>query len=151
MWRPKLTVLIGALLLSFAVPRVSAAQMLISESEAKLPPSQDASMVTRGLTRGPAIEQISPALGATTVKSPMMLKIKFIARNNVDVDPASVKLTYLKVPQVDLSDRIKSYVTKDGITMAAAEVPPGNHVLRLDVKDKEGRTASSTITLTVVK
>lgn len=149
MWHSKLTVLIGALALVCAFPKISSAQMLISEAEAKLPQAQDSSMATRGLTRGPAIELISPAIGTTSVKSPLPLKIKFTGRNNIAIDPASVKLTYLKAPPVDLTERVKSYVSKDGIDMAAAEVPPGTHVLRLDVKDTEGRTASSTITLSV--
>ena len=127
----------------------AAAEVLISETEAKLPQAQDSSMATRGLTRGPAIEQISPTLGTTNVKSPLVLKIKFTARNNVAIDPATVKVTYLKLPTVDLTDRIKPHVTKDGIDMTGAEVPPGTHTLRIDLKDTEGRAASSTITLSV--
>ena len=152
MWHPKLTMLIGALAsaaLACAYPQISAAQMLISETEAKLPLSPDSGMATRGLTRGPAVEMISPALGASNVKSPLPLKIKFTGRNNIAIDPASVKLTYLRFPTVDVTERIKSYVTKDGIDMAQAEVPPGTHVLRLDVKDAEGRSTSTTITLSV--
>ncbi len=149
MWHPKFTVLIGALVLICAFPQISTAQMLISDDEAKLPSVTDSAMATRGLTRGPAIELLSPAIGTTNVKSPLPLKIKFTARNNVAVDPASVRLTYLKAPAIDLTDRIKKYTSKDGIDMAAAEVPPGTHILRLDLKDAEGRTATSTITLSV--
>ncbi len=152
MWHPKLTLLIGAFALSAlmcALPQIATAQMLISETEAKLPTSQDSTMATRGLTRGPAIEMISPAHGARNVKAPLPFKVKFTGRNNVAIDPASVKLTYLRFPTVDLTERIKSYLTKDGIDMARAEVPPGTHVLRLDVKDTEGRATSATITLSV--
>ena len=149
MWYPKFTVLAGALALTCALPQISAAQVLISEAEAKLPQAQDSSIATRGLTRGPGIELMAPAIGTTSVKSPLPLKIKFTARNNVAIDPASVKLTYLRSPPVDLTDRVKAYVTKDGLEMVAAEAPPGTHVLRLDVKDAEGRSASTTITLSV--
>jgi hypothetical protein len=78
-----------------------------------------------------------------------LLKVKFIARNNVAIDPASVKLTYLRARPVDLSERIKAYVTKEGLEMNAAGVPPGTHVLCLDVEGAEGRSASTTITLSV--
>jgi hypothetical protein len=152
MWHPKLTMLIGVLALAAltcAFPQISAAQILISETEAKLPPSPDSGMATRGLTRGPAIEQIAPAPGAHNVKSPLPLKIKFTGRNNVAIDPASIKLIYLRLPTVDVTERIKSYVSKDGIDMAQAEVPPGTHVLRLDVKDTEGRSTSTMITFSV--
>lgn len=149
MWHRKVTGLICSLILICALPQVCAAQLLISEAEAKLPQAQEASITTRGITRGPAIELVSPALGTTNVKSPIPLSIKFTGRNNIAIDPASVKLTYLKFPHVDLTERIKSYVTKDGIEMKAAEVPPGNHTLRLEVKDTEGRSTTSTITLSV--
>jgi hypothetical protein len=102
-----------------------------------------------GIVRGPGMELISPANGTTSLKSPLPLKIKFIPRNNVPVDPASVRLTYLKVPIIDLTERVKAYVTKDGLEMAVAEVPPGTHVLRLDLKDAEGRAATMTIMLSV--
>lgn len=151
---PKVTGFIGALFLGalfsiFVTPQVSLAQVLISDAEAKLPQAQESGMATRGITRGPGIEVVSPAIGTTNVKSPIPLEIKFIGRNNVAVDPATVKLTYVKFPTVDLTDRVKSYVTKDGLKMDAAVVPPGNHVLRLEVRDTEGRSATSTITLSV--
>ena len=145
----RLAAILGALLLSFATPQICVAQMLISQAEANLPQSSEVGIATRGLTRGPAIELVSPAAGTSNVRSPMPLKIKFTGRNNVAIDQASVKLTYLKTPSVDLTERIKSYLTKDGLEMNAAEVPPGNHVLRLEVKDAEGRSTSQTITLSI--
>src|SRR5262245_44549306 len=46
----KVATLIGALMLSCAMPHLAAAQMLISESEANLPQAQDTAMATRGIT-----------------------------------------------------------------------------------------------------
>jgi hypothetical protein len=124
------------------------AEVLITADESKLPPSVNVGITTRGLTRGPGIEQISPSptLG---VASPLPLKIKFDIRNKVEIDPDSVKLTYLKANPVDITDRIKKHVTGTGIEMDQAEVPPGTHVLRLDIKDKEGRTGTAMIKLVV--
>lgn len=123
--------------------------MLISEAEAKLPQATDSGMATRGITRGPGIEIVSPAAGTQNIKSPLPLRVKFIGRNSISIDPASVKLTYLRVPTVDLTNRVKPHVTKDGIDMEQADVPPGNHVIRVDLKDTEGRSATTTITLSV--
>jgi hypothetical protein len=55
----------------------------------------------------------------------------------------------LKAPLVDLTDRIKPYVKPDGIEMNRAEVPKGVHLLRLDLKDQQGRVATSMLKLTV--
>jgi hypothetical protein len=145
----KITMVAGALALVFALPQFARAETLISAAEAKLPLAPETGMATRGLTRGPAIEQISPAPTVQNLKSPLPLKIKFTGRNNVAIDPASVRLTYLKAPSVDLTDRIKTHITANGIDMPQAEVPPGVHILRLDVKDSEGRATTATIKLTV--
>jgi hypothetical protein len=126
--------------------------VLITEAEAGLPSPADLSMVTRGLTRGPVVEQVTPDPDSTApVKSPLPLKIKFQTRNNVPIDKDSVKLTYVRTPGVDLTNRIKAYVGDDGIEMKAAEVPPGKHVIRIELKDQQGRSTTGTIKLTVTK
>ena len=122
--------------------------MLITEAEAKLPASSDVAMTTRGMTRGPGVQQISPNPDSG-VPSPVPLKVKFVPRNNVAIDPESVKVIYLKSKSVDLTERIKKHMTADGIDMANAEVPPGTHHLRINLKDSQGRTTTATIKLTV--
>jgi hypothetical protein len=130
------------------VPGTGSAETLISEAESKLPPSTDVGLTTRGLTRGPGIELVSPGT-ERGVQSPVPLKVKFIARNNVGIDVDTVKITYLKAQSVDLTGRIKKYVTADGIDMANAEVPPGTHHLRISLKDKQERTSTVTVKLIV--
>lgn len=124
------------------------AEVLITRAESELPATANIAMTTRGITRGPGIEQLSPNPDQR-VQSPLPLKIKFQTRNNVEVDPASIKLIYLKATPVDLTDRIKAHIKPDGIEMNQAEVPPGAHSLRLDLKDKQGRAATAIIKLTV--
>ena len=130
------------------VPSTGSAETLISEAEAKLPPSTDVGLTTRGLTRGPGIELVSPST-ERGVQSPVPLRVKFIARNNVGIDVDTVKITYLKAQSVDLTGRVKKYVTADGIDMANAEVPPGTHHLRISLKDKQERTSTVTVKLIV--
>lgn len=43
-------------------------------------------------------------------------------------------MTYLKSPSVDLTPRLKPFVKPDGIDMPDAELPVGDHVIRVDVK-----------------
>ena len=128
---------------------VMSADVLITEAEAKLPSPGDTMMATRGLTRGPGVEQVAPDPGSKGVKSPLPLNIRFVGRNNVAIDPGSVKLIYLRSPSVDLTERIKAHVTPDGIEMSQVKVPLGTHVLRLDVRDVQGRASTATIKLVV--
>jgi hypothetical protein len=123
-------------------------EMLISTSEAALPPRVDASLNLRGLTRGPSLDQISPK-PAMSVRSPLALKIKFTAHNNAKVDATSMTASYLKLTPVDLTERLRKYTTGDGIDMPDAEIPPGTHLLRLELKDSLGRTTVSVIKLLV--
>ena len=125
------------------------ADVLITESEAKLPAQPKVTTITRGLTRGPGIEQLSPNPDQGA-HSPLPLKIKFLIRNKVEIDSASVKLVYLKAMPIDLTERIRKHLTLDGIEMDQAEVPRGIHMLRLDLKDKQGRVGTAIIKLTVI-
>lgn len=134
-----------------ALTGAARAEQLITAAEAALPAPPELGLTLRGITRGPAIDQIEPSPDAKDVASPMSLKIGFSARNNATIDPGSVKVTYIKSPSVDLTERMKAYVTPDGIDMKKAELPPGNHVIRIDLKDSQGRTATSTIKLSVKK
>jgi hypothetical protein len=140
--------LLGGLALAGLVDSAARAEVLITVEEAKLPASSNAALPRRGVTRGPGIEQESPPSNQV-VRSPLSFKIKFEPRNKVAIDLPTAKLVYLKAVPVDLTGRIKSHITADGIAMDQAEVPPGVHVLRLDVKDMQGREATALITLKV--
>ena len=144
--------IIALLALVFAWLPAHAADVLITEAEASLPAPGDVSLATRGLTRGPVVEQVSPNPDLKTpVTSPLPLKIKFQTRNNVPIDKDSIKITYVRSPNVDLTGRIKAHLADDGIEIKEAQVPPGTHVIRIELKDQQGRSSSGTIKLSVAK
>lgn len=140
-------VLLGAVCLAAIAAH---AAPLITESESQLPAAAS-SIATRGITRGPGIRVISPDPAAENVKSPFSLKVAFEPRGGARIDPASVRVSYLKAPAVDLSERIKPGLSEKGISMENAEVPPGEHQIRLTVQDTEGRQTSAVINLKVVR
>jgi hypothetical protein len=121
---------------------------LITRAEAALPPNADVGLDLRGMSRGPSLEQISPK-PAVSVRSPFVFKIKFIPHNNTTVDIKALKVSYLRLTPVDLTARLRDYTKGDGIDMPDAEVPPGTHLLRLELKDSLGRASISTIKLVV--
>lgn len=147
--RQTLLAIASAVALLAGLPNAQA-EVLITKAEAELPTATGFGSTPRGLTRGPGVEQLSPS-PLKSMASPIPLLIKFVPRNNVAIDPASVKLTYLKSKPVDLTKRILSHVTEDGIDMSQAEVPPGTHVMRIEVMDKEGRSGSAIIKLVVAE
>ena len=123
--------------------------VLITETEANLPSLPDSALTMRaGVTRGPKIVLLSPTANAN-LKSPFHLQLKFETFGGAKIDPESLKVTYLKNPSVDLTTRIAPLTQGNGIDVAAAEVPPGTHHIRVNVKDSEGRAGSANFALKV--
>lgn len=147
--KPKCVAFVGALVLNlFGACGSHAAEtvVLITEQEAALPTPPD--LPFRGVTRGPAIEQVEPK-AAKVMTSPTPLKIRFRARNNTEIDPQSVQVTYVKTPLVDLTQRLKAVISDRGIDIESTRVPAGTHVLKIDVSDSVGRTSTALVRLVV--
>jgi len=124
-----------------------AAMVLITEAEANLPPLKGAVATDqRGITRGPKIEFVSDS---DPSHSPMHFQLKFVSYGGAKIDPNSVKFTYLKTPSVDLTSRVKPFVQTTGIDIPDAQLPAGDHVLRVDIKDLDGRIGSTIFALKV--
>lgn len=124
-----------------------AATQLITEEEAKLPPPKGAVATDRrGILRGPKVEFVAPS---DAVSSPLHLVLRFESFGGAKIDPGSVKVMFLRTPNVDLTERIKPFVRADGINMQDAELPAGEYMVRVDVKDSDGRPGTSVFTLKV--
>lgn len=124
------------------------AAQLITAEEAKLPPPKGAIATDRrGITRGPKVDIMT---AAEQVKSPMHLQLKFEPYGGAKIDPESVKVTYLRTPNVDLTARVKSFVQPTGIDMPDVELPAGEHMVRVDIKDSDGRVGTTSFVLKVL-
>ncbi|MDA9507728.1 hypothetical protein XI09_24460 [Bradyrhizobium sp. CCBAU 11386] len=124
-----------------------AATQLITEEEARLPPPKGAIAADRrGIMRGPKVEFVSPG---DSVNSPLRLVLKFESYGGAKIDPESVKVIFLRTPNVDLTARVKPFVQPDGINMQDAELPPGEYTVRVDIKDSDGRPGTAIFTLKV--
>jgi hypothetical protein len=144
MMRKTLLVLVAAGLLSSGAAQ---ATQLITEEEARLPPPKGAIAADRrGILRGPKVEVVSPS---DAVSSPLRLQLKFESFGGAKIDPDSVKVTFLRSPNVDLTSRVKPFIQADGINMQDAELPPGEYIVRVDIKDSDGRPGTASFTLKV--
>jgi hypothetical protein len=128
------------------MPKAAAGVILITPEEAKLPaPTQLAS--TRAITRGPRIEVSN--LDDGKLHSPLHFNLKFRAFGGSSIDLDSLSVTYLRGSNVDLTQRVRPYARPTGIDIPDAEVPPGEHAIRVDLKDSEGRAATVNFVLAV--
>ncbi len=138
---------IGSVAIVLLMAGSAHATQLITEDEAKLPPPKGAIAADRrGILRGPKVEVVSPTGAA---HSPLRLQLKFESFGGATINPDSVKVIYLRSPNVDLTPRVKPFIQASGIDMPQAEFPPGEHMVRVDVKDSAGRPGTASFTLTV--
>jgi hypothetical protein len=148
-WLAFCLVIVSLLLALAPIPANAANVVLITPDEAKLPPPNiPVARSARGVTRGPQIEVIQDA---DPTKSPTHFQLRFVAHGGARIDPATVQMIYLRTPDVDLTQRIKPFVTDAGIDIPSAVVPPGTHMLRVDLKDSDGRAISLNFTLNVAQ
>jgi len=130
---------------ALASSQAHAGTVLITEQEASLPPEQITTN-SRAITRGPRIELVQPD---ETVNSPMHFQLKFQSFGGAAINTASIRVVYLKSPEVDITPRLTRFVQPAGIDIPDAEVPSGEHSIRVEVTDSEGKTRSSIFTLKI--
>jgi hypothetical protein len=139
--------LLALLSLLLAMPASAFAAPLITPEEAALPVMRGAVATSnRGITRGPKIT-VSDEGGAKS--SPIRFQVKFQPLGGSTIDLDGLKVIYLKQPNVDLTPRVKPFVQPTGIDMPDALLPPGDHLVRIDVKDSEGRVTTTSFLLKI--
>ena len=90
-----------------------------------------------GWTVTSVAEQADDAAGL--IRAPFNLKVKFESFGGARIDTDSVVVTYKKVPAIDLTQRVKTFIDASGFTVEGVQVPPGEHRIRVDVADNGGR------------
>jgi hypothetical protein len=124
-----------------------AAHVLITEEEAKLPPPRGAVVADRrGITRGPKIDVV---MQGDQLHSPMHFQLRFESFGGAKIDPDSVRVIYLRTPNVDLTPRVKAFVQPTGIDIQDVELPVGDHMVRVDIKDSDGRVGTTSFILKI--
>ncbi len=123
---------------AFLLSSSALAEVLITPEEAALPNDPDVvAQVRRSADRPPTIEVASPKKGQVAT-SPLNIKIVFTVHGGEKIKPEGVTITYVKkAPNgpIDLTERMKKYITPEGIDMPAAEVPAGMHDIIIRVQD----------------
>ena len=73
------------------------------------------------------------------------LKIEFAGRGGEKINPASAQVAILRGNNVNITDRIRPYITANGIEIPDARVPAGTYVLQVTVSDAGGRQSIANI------
>jgi hypothetical protein len=95
----------------------------------------------------PRIELVQPREPS---HSPMRFQLKFQSFGGVAVNIDSLRVVYLKTPEIDITPRVARFAKAIGVDIPDAEIPAGEHYIRVEVADFDGRTRSSIFVLKVV-
>jgi hypothetical protein len=140
--------LLAAFILMAQPPDACAGVVLITPEEAQLPTPKGVH-AARAVTRGPRIDLAGP--DASEVRSPLSLQLKFRGFGGATINLDSLRVTYLKMPDVDLTSRVRPFAQQTGIEIPDAEAPPGEHLVRVEIHDSEGRRTVTTFLLSVAR
>jgi hypothetical protein len=138
--------LLAAFILTVQSPAARAGVVLITPEEAQLPTPKGV-YAARAVTRGPRIDLAGP--DANDVRSPLRLQLKFRGFGGATINLDSLRVTYMKLPNVDLTSRVRPYAQPTGIEIPDAEAPPGEHLVSVEIHDSEGRRTTTTFLLSV--
>jgi hypothetical protein len=142
------SVWLGCFAVALALSGQARATQLITQEEANMPPPKGAVAVDRrGILRGPKVEVLAP--NNAVQSSQFRLHVKFESYGGAKIDPDSVRMIYLRTPNVDLTPRVKKFIQPDGIEIPDTELPPGEYTVRVEIKDSDGRAGSTHLTLKV--
>jgi hypothetical protein len=127
---------------------------LVSGDEARLLGGEQgyaeaAALRPRAVT--PTIEIAAPELAPDTIlRSPLSLVLRFQRQADAAIDPASFRMLY-GASRTDITLRVTDMaaVTAEGVTLASVSLPPGRHLLVLQVQDAKGRLAERELRLVV--
>jgi hypothetical protein len=108
------------------------------------------SVIETRYATGPQIEVVEP-LPDAEYKAPIRLIINFIPREGTQVDLKSFKLEYLKLISIDITGRVAGYVGPTGVRIERADLPPGDHKLRITLKDTLGGISQQVYLVKIAK
>jgi hypothetical protein len=121
---------------------------LITPAEAKYPPRPPVEL--RGPVPGPTVEVVSPPSDVPQT-SPIRLILRFKAYGGASVDKDSVRLIYERTPPIELTPRVAPYFTDAGLVIEKAKVPPGTHLIRVQLKDSSDRIGRAFIAFRITR
>ena len=84
-------------------------------------------------------------------KAPIRLIINFVPREGTTVDLKSFRLEYLKFVSIDITRRVSDYVGPGGVKVEKADLPAGDHKLRITIRDTQGGISQQVYSVKIAK
>ena len=125
---------------------------LITPEEAATADEAEPLIRSRGLgpklpDAGPMIELLKP-IEHETISVPTEVVGRFTPRS-APVDLSTLKVSVVKLVRIDITDRLTAYVSPTGIKIPDANLPSGEHKVRITLGDAEGGVTSKEVTFRI--
>jgi hypothetical protein len=142
-----------SLLCLASLGRAETGEWLILPEEAAMAPAPEPrrgimEVGREDISIGPVIEIVEPLNGGRG-SMPIHVSIRFTPRLE-PVDLASLKVILVKFIPIDITDRIRPYVTSEGIQVNEAKIPPGKHRVRITLADRAGEFSVKEVSFEVL-
>jgi hypothetical protein len=122
--------------------------LLVTPDEAGRP---DARAVIVEKNDGPIIVIKSPENGST-LNGTFRLYVEIVKREGgADIDMGSLAVKYLKLVPIDITGRVRDYITGSKVDVPDAEFPEGSHRAQILIRDTAGNESSKLFSVTVTK
>jgi hypothetical protein len=134
-----------------AAPASGGPLLLISQSELDaLPLDTPVAWSSKPTSpEGPQIAIASPTNNGT-YEGPFPIKVEFLpGPKGYDVDIDSLKLEYKKAWGIDITDRVRDFITGTVIDVEESELPTGRHTVEIEIADVEDNLSRQTFTVIV--
>ncbi len=121
---------------------------LITPEEAATADEAEPLIRSRGLgpklpDAGPMIELLKP-IEHETISVPTEVVVRFTPRS-APVDLSTLKVSVVKLVRIDITDRLTAYASPTGIKIPDANLPSGEHKVRITLGDAEGGVTSKEV------
>lgn len=98
---------------------------------------------------GPTIEIVSPIHNGTYEGS-FPIKVEFLpGPKGYEVDISSLKLEYKRAWGIDITDRVRDFITGTTIDVKKSELPSGRHTVEIEISDVAENLSRKIFTVTV--
>lgn len=111
-------------------------------------PDRDLTQIGAESSLGPKIEVLKPPDGSST-HSPVEVDVKFTPKLS-PIDLSSLRVSVVKFINIDITDRVLTYASVEGIRVPAAQLPSGQHTVRVSIADRDGLRSAKDVTFEIV-